>query len=357
MSEKNRFSLLRKQKDKFSLQLRLSVLVGATILVSLCVALGVTTLLNSFISFFNGIPPFILLCVISLIVSMIAAFFLSKLFFTPLKTLRNGMQQIYEGDYTIRLTTKTSSLEMQELFSGFNMMAQELASTEIIQSDFISNVSHEFKTPINAIEGYATLLQSSDETDATNSEYIEKILSNTKRLSSLVNNVLLLSKIENQQIQPHRETYDVTEQIRETIVSLEPSWSPKNVEFDVDMDEVEYYGTESMMHHVWTNLLGNAIKFSPDGGEIKISLHKNQSDVVFSIADNGPGLSEQAKKHLFDKFYQEDTSHKAEGNGLGLALVKRILALSDGEITAENRPEGGCLFTVVLHVQPTPRHV
>ncbi len=349
MNERDIFQGLRKRTVRFSLRTRLTLLVGSIILISLFVALGVVSLLDMIFPKLETIPFSLQLAFICLMVAIVSTYFLSKIFFDPITNLRNGMQKISEGDYTVRLNTKNSSKEIQELLSGFNMMAQELSSTEIIQSDFISNVSHEFKTPINAIEGYATLLQNTDEVDAANREYVDKILSNTRRLSSLVSNVLLLSKLENQQIQPQRENYNLSEQIRECIVALEPTWSPKNIEFDVDIEEIEYYGNENMLHHVWSNLLSNAIKFSPDAGQIKISLHKTNERIIFTIADNGVGLSEESKKHIFDKFYQADTSHKAEGNGLGLALVKRILALSNGEISAENLPERGCQFTVMLH--------
>ncbi len=131
-------------------------------------------------------------------------------------------------------------------------------------------------------------------------------------------------------------------------MALEPAWAEKDIEFDVDLDDILYEGYESLMRHVWSNLIGNAVKFSPQGGEIKIALYKENEKLVFTVEDQGIGISEEAKKHIFDKFYQGDTSHKSEGNGLGLALAKRIVALSGGEISAENRTEGGCRFTVTL---------
>ena len=227
-------------------------------------------------------------------------------------------------------------------------MAHELTSTEILQSDFVSNVSHEFKTPINAIEGYTTLLQGCDNLDAEHQEYVDKILFNTKRLSRLVGNILLLSKIENQEIQTHQTTFRLDEQIRQSIVALESAWTAKDIELDVDLEDVNYTGSESLMHHVWDNLIGNAIKFNPPGGLLKISLKKEKKEIIFTVSDSGPGLSEDSMKHLFDKFYQEDTTRKEEGNGLGLALVKRILTIVGGEISAENLAGGGCAFTVRL---------
>lgn len=348
MKERDRFENIRKQKNRISLSARLTLLVGAIVLGSILISFGVAKLLDSLPFFSTNIPLLIQLNVISLIVAIIAARFFSKWFFEPIKDLREGMQKVSDGDLSTHLETKSSSVEIQELVAGFNMMTRELASTEILQTDFVSNVSHEFKTPINAIEGYTTLLQGCENLDADQREYVEKILFNTNRLSSLVSNILLLSKIENQSIQTHQDWYGLDEQVRESIVALESAWESKEIDFDVDLDDIEYYGNESMMRHVWGNLIGNAIKFSPQKGVVKIRLRKNSEQNIFTIEDQGNGLSDEAKRHIFDKFYQEDTSHKEEGNGLGLALVKRILLIEGGEIIAENLPERGCRFTVTL---------
>ena len=350
MKSRERFEELRHQKIKFSLRTRLTVSVGAVVLVSVLVPFGLSKLLEWLVPSSTSIPLLIQLNLFSLVIALIATRFMSKMFFDTIKELRLGMQKIADGKFDTRLETKSNSEEIQELFAGFNMMAGELGATEILQTDFVSNVSHEFKTPINAIEGYTMLLQSTENIDETENEYIEKILFNTRRLSSLVSNILLLSKLENQSIQTHREKYALDEQIREDILALESLWEPKDIEFDVDLDTVRYYGNKNVLHHVWSNLLSNAIKFSPNGGTIKMRLFKENKKIVFLIEDNGPGLSEEAKKHLFDKFYQADTSHKEEGNGLGLALVKNIISLCDGEISAENLDVGGCRFTVTLPI-------
>ena len=351
MKERDIFQKYRKQKVKFSLRTRMIIAVGVIVLANILISFGIAKLLEWLLPFSTSIPLLIQLNIFSLVIALIATHFLSKMFFDPIKELREGMQKIADGNFDTRLETKSTSDEIQEVFAGFNMMAQELGSTEILQTDFVSNVSHEFKTPINAIEGYTMLLQSTENIDETENEYIEKILFNTRRLSSLVSNILLLSKLENQSIQTHREKYALDEQIREDILALESLWEPKDIEFDVDLDAVRYYGNKNVLHHVWSNLLSNAIKFSPNGGTIKMRLFKENKKIVFLIEDNGPGLSEEAKKHLFDKFYQADTSHKEEGNGLGLALVKKILFLCDGEISAENMKDGGCRFTVTLPIK------
>ena len=337
----------KRGKNRFSLRTRLTLLVSAELVLCVLIALGLATLLQGFINTDSPLVLMVALLVVSLVIGFLVTSLLSKLFFDPIKRLRKAMEQVAEGDFSVRLEDKSSSREITEIYSGFNLMAKELGATEILQTDFVSNVSHEFKTPINAIEGYTTLLQS-DNLDEEQKEYVEKILFNTRRLSSLVGSILLLSKIENQSIQTNRTRYRLDEQIRQSIVALEPAWEKKEIEFDVDMDWVEYVGDESMMRHVWDNLIGNAIKFDPPCGMVRIRLSQAGEMITFTIDDCGPGLTEEAKKHLFDKFYQADSSHKEEGNGLGLALVKRILAISGGEITAENLDGGGCRFTVIL---------
>lgn len=342
------FETLRHQKNRLSLRVRLTLLVMLEIVVCILLALGFDALLGDTI--FNEWEGTLIveLLVISLIVGGLVTSYVSKYFFSPIKKLRESMSDIADGDFSVRLQTKSSSKEIKEVYAGFNMMAQELNSTEILQTDFVSNVSHEFKTPINAIEGYTTLLQGCENLGEDEQKYIEKILFNTKRLSTLVSNILLLSKIENQSIQTKRVSFSLDEQIRESILALESAWEEKAIELDVEMDNLEYFGNENMLHHVWTNIIGNAIKFSPHGGRVRIRLYSRDGKTVFSVEDNGPGLSEEAKKHIFDKFYQADSSHKEGGNGLGLALVKRILSSAGGEISAENKQDGGCIFTVIL---------
>ena len=349
MKARESFEQIRKRSNRFSLSARLTLWVSAEIVVSVLAALGVSVLLDILLPKTATIPLVPELIVLSLLVGGIVTIFMSKYFFGPIKKLTAAMEKVADGDFSVRLETKTSSKEIQEMYSGFNLMAHELDSTEILQTDFVSNVSHEFKTPINAIEGYAMLLQGCDEIDEDQQQYVDKILFNTKRLSGLVGNILLLSKIENKAIDSNQTVFSLDEQIRQSIVALEPAWTAKDIEFDVDMKTIEYLGNEALLRHVWDNLISNAIKFDPDGGIINIRLSKQEEKIIFMIEDNGPGLSQEAQKHLFDKFYQADSSHKQDGNGLGLALVKRIVSLNNGEVFAENIETGGCRFTVVLN--------
>lgn len=285
-----------------------------------------------------------------IVIGAIVSSILGKLIFKPLYELEEAMEKVADGDYDVRLNEDSKIREIHEVYAGFNLMTKQLQGTEILQTDFVSNVSHEFKTPINAIEGYATLLQDEEHTSSEErTEYVGKILQNSKRLSHLVSDILLLSKVDNEAIQEKQTTFRLDEQIRQAIVLLEPEWTKKNIEFDVEMEEIEITANESLLYHVWYNLLSNAIKFDPDeGGIVRIYLVRRNKQVIFEVEDNGPGVPEESKKRIFDKFYQGEGAHKYEGNGLGLALVKKILNLTNGEVAVENLSGGGARFTVVL---------
>ena len=349
MTVRERFEKIRQdQNNRFSLRTRLIVIVTTEMLFCILASNALDLFLKHVVRLQFDIPLTVELLLMCLIVGILLTSQLSKIFFQPIKRLRSAMGQVAEGDYSVRLDDRSSSKEIMELYSGFNLMTEELSNTEILQTDFVSNVSHEFKTPIGAIEGYSTLLQGCDNLDADQQEYVDKILVNTKRLSSLVGSILLLSRLENQQISTNRSLYRLDEQIRQSIVGLEPMWEPKEIEFEAELDRIEFLGSEGMMRHVWDNLIGNAVKFSPDGGSILLRLSEADGRIRFIIEDHGPGLSEEAQKHLFDKFYQADSSHKQEGNGLGLSLAKRVLTIEGGDIRAENLPRGGCRFSVTL---------
>ena len=349
MTVRDRFEKVRnEQRNRFSLRTRLTALVTLEMLVCVLIAYGLDQLFNNVLELGWDVPLELELVATCLLIGILVTSQLSKLFFNPIKKLRFAMDKVADGDFSVRLEEKSNSKEIMEIYTGFNLMAHELSSTEILQTDFVSNVSHEFKTPINAIEGYSTLLQDSDNLSEDQRAYIDKILFNTQRLSSLVGSILLLSKLENQQIPTNKKVYRLDEQIRQSVVALETAWEQKDIELDVELDRVSYLGNEPMMRHVWDNLISNAIKFSPQGGAVTLQLVKKAHKLIFTIEDQGPGIPEEARKHIFDKFYQADNSHKQEGNGLGLALVKRILATEQGQVTADNLPEGGCRFTVTL---------
>ena len=348
MKTREQFDKLRSKKRVwFGLRTRMILMVQAEILVCLGLSFLVNWLANDILKW--GIPFWVELLIVGTMVGTGLTTILSKLFFDPIKKLRRAIEQVADGDLSVKLEAdKKASKEIQEIFAGFNLMTSELSSTEILKTDFVSNVSHEIKTPINALEGYAMLIQDSDSlSDREREEYIDKIIYNTHRLSTLVGNVLLLSKIDNQSINGAKTKFRLDEQVRQSIMLYEAEWVKKDIEFDVEMDEMTVTENEPLLHHVWHNLIGNAIKFAPERGLVKIRLWKDKDGAVFTVEDNGPGIAPEAIKHIFDKFYQADSSHKSEGNGLGLSLVKRILDLLGGEVYAENT-EDGCRFTVRL---------
>ncbi len=261
--------------------------------------------------------------------------------------LLNGIQELTRGNFSARVHLKGHKT-LEELSANFNQLARELDSIEILRSDFINNFSHEFKTPISSISGFAHLLKKDDLTPEERAEYIDIIISESNRLSALSTNVLNLTKLENQVMLSQVALSRIDEQLRQTILLLEPKWSRKQLNIIPELEPVSYPCDSELLMQVWINLLDNAIKFSPEHTDITLTLQQEVQEVQVKVQDQGKGMTEQTLRHLFDKFYQEDTSHTDGGNGLGLALVKRIIELHAGNIQAESRPGAGSCFTVSL---------
>ena len=266
----------------------------------------------------------------------------------PIDDLVHAMHAVSQGDFSVRVDAENVPGDMGELAGSFNDMARELGSLELFRKDFINNFSHEFKTPIVSIRGFAKQLERDDLTDAQRREYLDIIVSESDRLANMASNVLLLSKLENQTIVTDKATFALDEQLRRAILLLEKQWTEKEIDLDVDLEPVEFYGNEEMLNHVWVNLLGNAVKFSPVGGRLEVRLRREGSVALATVRDAGPGMDEQTRRRVFEKFYQGDTAHATEGNGLGLALVKRIVDLCGGGVTVESAPGRGAAFTVRL---------
>jgi signal transduction histidine kinase len=233
---------------------------------------------------------------------------------------------------------------------SFNHMARELDGIEMFRKDFINNFSHEFKTPIVSIRGFAHQLQAGGLTPEEEREYIRIIAAESDRLAKMATNILLLSKLENQAIVTDRTELWLDEQLRTCLVVLEKQWGPKEIELNIDLDAVKYCFNEDMLSQLWLNLFSNAIKFTPRGGCISCSLKADGEAVTVVISDNGIGMDEDTRAHIFDKFYQGDTSHAGDGNGIGLTIVSRILVLCKGKIRVESEPRAGSSFTVTLPV-------
>ena len=274
-----------------------------------------------------------------------------KKYTEPLEEIANAARKVAEGDFSVYLRprhTKDEADCLDVLVQDFNKMVEELGSTETLKTDFFSNVSHEFKTPLSVIYSNAQVLQR-QKMDAEQKECVNNIADASRRMASLIQNMLKLNKLEKQVITPEVEVYDVCAQICECAVQFEESWEKKDLEFDADLEEYAYISADpGLMELVWNNLLSNAIKYNREGGSITISETSDDQYVRVSVADTGLGMNENVMKHIFDKFYQGDESHATFGNGLGLALVKRILELSDASVTVESIPGRGSVFTVIL---------
>ena len=270
----------------------------------------------------------------------------------PIEEFSEAAHKVASGDFSVYLAphhTADKYTHLDVLFTDFNKMVEELGSIETLKTDFFSNVSHEIKTPLAVIQNNAELLRLEGLTEEKSREYTENILHATKRLSNLITNMLKLNKLEKLAIKPAPKKYDLCTQLCECALQFEDVWERKNIEFEVDIeDRTTIEADEGLLELVWTNLLSNAMKFTPSGGTITLSQVSDEEGVTVSIADTGYGMDEKTKKKIFDKFFQGDTSHSTEGNGLGLALVKRILQLSDGSVEVESKVGQGTKFTVRL---------
>lgn len=276
-----------------------------------------------------------------------------RIWFTRVTKISQGMREIANGNYKVRVAEKDKKetvTELGDLERTFNQMSSELDGIEMFRSDFINNFSHEFKTPIVSIRGFARRLQDEKLTEEQRKEYIDIIVKESERLSTMAQNVLLLTKLENQNIVSEKTEFYLDEQIRGAILLLEKNWNEKELELDLDLDEIKYVFNEEMMSHVWINLISNAIKFTPHGGSLACSLKKRENCVTVTIKDSGCGMSEDVMERIFEKFYQGDSSHATAGNGIGLNIVKRIVTLANGEISVESKLGEGSTFTVILPI-------
>jgi len=292
--------------------------------------------------------PIMVLLLGSILLGTVIALFVGKLMIRPIQNISDAFDELSKGNFSVRIPTDEKVAEIRELAQHFNAMTYDLSHMETLRSDFVANVSHEFKTPIAAIEGYATLLQNPGLTKKKHDHYVEIILDNSRRLSNLSSNILALSKLENQEMIVDNREFRLDEQIRRSILLLEGKLSAKNIEFDMDLPKQMYYGSEPLLAQVWSNILDNAIKHSPAGSVIYVNIQAADQYLTVSIADQGDGMTEEVQKHIFEKFYQGDNSRKAEGSGLGLSLVKRIVELCGGTVSVKSMPGQGSVFSVAL---------
>lgn len=272
-----------------------------------------------------------------------------KNIFRPIEQINEATKKVALGEYDIELETKRED-EIGELTNNFNKMTQGLKSTENLQREFINNVSHEIKTPVSSIEGFAKFLKDKDLTDEEREEYANIIIEEAKRLENLTGKILKLSKLNNQEIITNKQEIEVAEQIRKAISLLEPKWSKKDIKINVSLEEKIFLGDEDLIFQVWVNIIDNAIKFSNEGGSIDIKVYEKDENINVEIKDHGIGMKEEELEKVYDRFYQIDRSHSKEGSGLGLAIVKRIVELSEGKIEIKSKENKGTIVIVKLPV-------
>lgn len=292
-------------------------------------------ILNNNLFFFSTIAVVIVLAPTISIV-------LTKLFFNPITKVIKAIDKLAEGDYKEHIETKGNEMPLfKDMNNSVNKLAEELQNTEVLHTDFINSFSHEFKTPIVSISGFAKELKDNPQlTEEQKKEYLNIIYSESMRLSDMATNVLNLSKVEHETILKNVVKYNISEQIRTCFLILEDKWSPKNIEPDFNFPEVIIQANEELMYQVWINLLGNAVKFTPENGTIRVRIDEGDELITFSIENSGSHFNETNKDLLFKKFYQEDSSHTHQGNGVGLAIVKRIVDLHHGSVEALNTTLG-----------------
>ncbi len=339
----NKYKTLRGKITVFTL----CTIVAANIITSLIIALLIAIgLVNSRFMMTIWLP--IAFLITSGILGTVFASFMSKQIIKPLDRLSKATQKVAKGDFSIRLKEDTNVQAVNSLLENFNKMTAELGSIEMFRSDFINNFSHEFKTPIVSICGFARQLQKDGLTEEEQKNYARIIAGNAQHLASMSSSVLLLTKLDNQQIIEGKELYPLDDQIRSCILSMQTEWERKNINLTVELEQVNYFGNREIIGHIWSNIIANAIKFTHENGEITITMKETDNAVQVQIQDNGIGIDEDVMPHIFEKFYQGDSSHKTAGNGLGLPLVKRIIELCKGEIKVESVKDEGSIFTITL---------
>lgn len=270
----------------------------------------------------------------------------------PVQRIVEGTRKLMAGDFSVRLEPQTSIAAedpFNEIILAFNQMAQELGSLETLRTDFIANVSHEMKTPLTVMQNYGTLLQGPNLSDAQRMEYAKGVTDGSRRLADMMTNILKLNRLENQQIFPKSTPFDLGEQLCECLLQYETVWERSGIEIETDLAEDVLVNADSeLLRLVWNNLLSNALKFTPSGGTVRLTLACDNAYAVVKVQDTGCGMTAQVGSHIFEKFYQGDTSHATQGNGLGLALVKRVVDILRGEISVESTLGQGSTFTVKI---------
>ena len=353
---KNAFNRLRSGMETLNLTmlLILNLFFMVFLLLAVCTVLVLAGVDEGFLYHdgqvkLGGALAFVYTVCILIAVSMVVM--IRMVFIHPLQRNIEAMKKLANGDFTVRVDHAEHGYvprEMVEFEQSFNKAAEELGGTEILRKDFINNFSHEFKTPIVSISGFADLLLDEDVTPEEQREYLQIIRDESRRLAQLSGSVLLLNRIEAQTILTDCTDFSLDEQLRQCILVTRQKWRDKPLQFEAELAPCPYHGSEALVKEIWLNLLDNAAKFSPENGTISVTLHCEQGRPVVAVTDQGCGMDAETCCHIFEQFYQGDTSHRTQGNGLGLAMAQKIAALHGGAVTVDSRPGSGSCFTVVL---------
>lgn len=289
---------------------------------------------------------------LSLLFSIIDAIRRKRMVDRPVKRITEAATQIMQGDFSVRIEPQSriyTDEKFNEIIECFNKMAEELSGVETLRTDFIANVSHEMKTPLAVIQNYGTLLQAPGLSEEKRIEYAKGVTDGSRRMAEMMTNILKLNRLENQQIFPKTTEFDLGEQLCECFLQYENVWEKSDIEIDTDIAEnIMVKADEELLYLVWNNLFSNAFKFTKPGGTVSVSLSATANHAIVQVKDTGCGMSPEVGAHIFEKFYQGDTSHSAQGNGLGLALVKRVVDIMQGEISVESIVGRGTTFTVKI---------
>lgn len=277
----------------------------------------------------------------------LSTYFFSKVLYRKVSRLISAINEVAQGNYNITLDPKKAK-PLTDVVINFNKMTAELKSVETLRNDFINDFSHEFKTPITSINGFANLLLDTEVSEEERREYLQIIADESERLSALSRETLMMSKLNNQQSIPDKKYYALDEQIKQNIILLSREWSAKKIDLSADLPPVTYYGNMNLMSHIWLNLLGNAIKFTPVHGKINVSMRQEPNQIVVLVSDTGKGMTDGEMVRIFNKYYQADPSHSTKGMGLGLSIAHRIVELSGGSIDVTSTPGCGSTFAVYL---------
>ncbi|MBQ3103085.1 MAG: HAMP domain-containing histidine kinase [Oscillospiraceae bacterium] len=347
----------KQRKYRVGLTLLFSALVGSFVLVTLLLVLATAALLLHFEVLtgpddtqISSLQLLLLFGLSTFVVGFLITLVLGRIPMKPVNRLINQMNRLADGDYHARIHYPPGPGHhpaVVEISESFNRMAQELQSTEMLRNDFINNFSHEFKTPIVSIAGFAKLLRKGHLTAEQQEEYLRIIEEESLRLSRMATNVLSLTKVENQTILTDTSVFNLSEQIRSCILLLSEKWERKQLELVVDFDEYEICANESLLQEVWLNLLDNAIKFTPRCGTVEVNIARREKVLAVTVKNEGNEIPEEQQGKIFRKFYQADESHAAEGNGVGLAIVRRVVELHEGSVTVKSE-NGSTEFTVLL---------